>query len=323
MTLKAEKLSKKFGDSWALRDVSFDAGPGEVLGIYGPSGVGKSTLLRLLSGSDTPSAGAIFHRGTEVTKLACDERNFHFPTLSNQSIWKALFKTGKASQLADGVGQGLAIDRALESVTNVLLLDNSFCDMDKHMRFAKFARVRKAVKDKGLSVVYASNDFDDVFELCDRVAVLLGGEIVQIGTPQEVYEYPVSAAVARTVGRNNLFTARRLSSSKADMPEFQTIAGEHRLFTHKVPLSSLGPINQDATLAIRPENISISFGASFPDDNLLKATIAYVKPRGATTLVGLDSNGLMLDALVLRLVGLNVGDECMVGLPPDRIQILT
>jgi hypothetical protein len=75
-------------------------------------------------------------------------------------------------------------------------------------------------------------------------------------------------------------------------------------------------------LAIRPENISISFGASFPEDNLLKASVVKISPQGATTLLTVDSNGLTLDILVLRLVGLNVGDECMIGLPPDRIMVL-
>ena len=148
------------------------------------------------------------------------------------------------------------------------------------------------------------------------------GRIIQIGKPREVYENPNSVAVAKTTGRNNLIKARRLTSTKAEMPEFQTLNGEHRLFTDKVDKSNLGAINQNITLAIRPEHISISFGASFPEDNLLKAKITDVKYLGATTLITLDAKGLSLEALVLRLVGLNIGDECVVGLPPDRILVL-
>jgi ABC-type Fe3+/spermidine/putrescine transport system ATPase subunit len=81
-------------------------------------------------------------------------------------------------------------------------------------------------------------------------------------------------------------------------------------------------LNQNINLMIRPEQISISFGASFPEDNLLKATVSAVTPMGATTRVELDCDGLRLEALVLRLVGLNIGEECMVGLPPDRIIVL-
>jgi ABC-type Fe3+/spermidine/putrescine transport system ATPase subunit len=101
------------------------------------------------------------------------------------------------------------------------------------------------------------------------------------------------------------------------------LEGNHRLFAQKTESKhALGAINQNVSLAIRPEHISMSFGASFPEDNLLKAVVRSVTYLGATTRVELDCSGLRLEAMVLRLVGLNVGDECMVGLPPDRILIL-
>jgi ABC-type Fe3+/spermidine/putrescine transport system ATPase subunit len=104
--------------------------------------------------------------------------------------------------------------------------------------------------------------------------------------------------------------------------EFQTLTGDHRLQVDKTEKSLLGAITNNVTLAIRPEHISISFGASFPEDNLLKAEIVGIEYQGATTRLKLKANGLILEALVLRLVGLNIGDECMVGLPPDRILVL-
>ena len=127
--------------------------------------------------------------------------------------------------------------------------------------------------------------------------------------------------MASITGRNNLFQARRLTSSKADIPQFQTIDGSHKLTIQKTEKSSLGALNQNVSLGIRPDHISISFGASFPEDNLIKAKITGVKFLGPTTLVELDADGLKLDALVLRLVGLKAGDDCMLGLPPDRIAI--
>ncbi|MGH7783226.1 MAG: TOBE domain-containing protein, partial [Candidatus Binatia bacterium] len=137
-----------------------------------------------------------------------------------------------------------------------------------------------------------------------------------------IYDHPYSVSVASVVGRINIFAARRLTSSKSEHPEFMSLEGDHRLFAEKADVKKLGAINKNVWLAIRPENISISFGASFPEDNLLKAVVTDVRPRGSSTLVELDSNGLKLGALVLRLVGLNVGDDCMLGLPPDRIHIL-
>ena len=132
----------------------------------------------------------------------------------------------------------------------------------------------------------------------------------------------MSTIVARATGRCNIFSARRLTSTKFDIPEFQTIDGEHRIFAERSDIAKLGAINRNVSLAIRPENISMSFGASFPEDNLLKAIVRRVEFLGPFTQVELDANGLVLNATVFRLVGLGVGQECMIGLPPDRIKVL-
>jgi ABC-type Fe3+/spermidine/putrescine transport system ATPase subunit len=322
MSLKVSNLSKRYDNNWVLRDVSFEAEKGEVFGIFGSTAAGKSTLIRLISGSEKCTGGSIFHDSSDITVFACEERNFHFPKLTNESTWQNLFKTDKKSQIADGEGQVLALEMALGEADKVLLLDDSFCYMDRLLRHENYTKLRSRVKEKNLIVIVATNDFNEAMLLCDRIAILDQGEIKQIGTPREVYENPNSYAVARITGRNNLIEARRLTSTKAELPEVQTLVGEHRLFARKTEKRELGAINQNVMLAIRPEHISISFGASFPEDNLLKATVESIRFQGATTLIVLDSNGLKLEALVLRLVGLKVGDECMVGLPPDRILIL-
>jgi ABC-type Fe3+/spermidine/putrescine transport system ATPase subunit len=321
MSLKIEKLSKRYEQNWVLRDVSFEAEEGEILGIFGVTGAGKSTLIRVISGAEPCNGGKVYHKTNDITLLSCDERNFHSPRLTNDSFWQRLFKTEKKSALADGEGQVLALNEALEKADSVLLLDDSFCYMDRLLRNDNYKKLKSAAREKRLVVLIATNDFDEAMKLCDRVLVLDKGEVLQIGTPDEIYLNPASARVAYVSGRNNLIEARRLTSNKIETPEFQTIKGEHRLFTNKTDKSRFAPINQNNILTIRPEHISISFGASFPEDNLLKAQITDVRFHGATTLVVLDANGLRLEALVLRLVGLNVGEECVVGLPPDRILV--
>ncbi len=330
MSLKVTNLSKRYDDNWVLRNVSLDIEECEVFGIFGATGAGKSTLIRLISGSENCDGGTIQFDSSDITTLSCDERNFHFPKLTNDSFWKSLFNTEKKSQLADGEGQVLALEDALQKADSILLLDDSFCYMDRLLRLENYEKLHRTVDEKKLIVVIAGNDFNEMMKLCERIAVLHEGEIKQIGTPREIYESPNSVAVARITGRNNLIEARRLTSSEAELPEFQTVIGEHGLFTkriekkiEKIEKNLPAALNEKVTLAIRPEHISISFGASFPEDNLLKAQIIDIKFHGATTLIRLDSNGLILEALVLRLVGLNIGDECMVGLPPDRILVLT
>ena len=127
--------------------------------------------------------------------------------------------------------------------------------------------------------------------------------------------------MAKVVGRNNFFLARRLTSSKAELPEYQTLVGDHRLSTRKIERSGLAPLNQNVTLALRPEHVSISFGASFPEDNIIRATVTRIRFLGPVTLVEFNADGLTIEASVLRVVGLSIGEECMLSLPPDRIQI--
>ena len=321
MSLKIENLSKSYDQNKVLKNVSFDAAEGEILGIFGVTGAGKSTLIRIISGSENCDGGKIYHKTSDITMLDCDDRNFHFPRLTNESFWKKVFKTEKKSILPDGEGQVLALQEALNQAESILLLDDSFCYMDRLLRYENYKKLKETVRRRKLTVLVATNDFEEAMTLCDRIVVFDKGEVLQTGTPTEIYLNPVNSRVAHISGRNNLLEARRLTSTKIECPEFQTIKGEHRLFTGKTDKSKFAPINQNNILTIRPEHISISFGASFPEDNLLKAKIIDVRFRGATTLVELDANGLILESLVLRLVGLNIGEECVVGLPPDRISV--
>ena len=194
--------------------------------------------------------------------------------------------------------------------------------MDISQRSDCIAAIRKAAKSRDRIVIFASSDFEQIISLTDEAAFLSGGAIIQTGTPQEIYDEPVSIAAARTTGDNNLITARRVSSTDADLPEFQTIDGGHRLFAQSVHKGRLGSINQNIMLAIRPEQVSMSMGASFPEDNLLKGKVTKIKFRGPTSLIEFDAAGLKIETRVFKVVGLNIGDECMLGLPPHRILIL-
>ncbi|MEO8573640.1 MAG: ABC transporter ATP-binding protein [Pyrinomonadaceae bacterium] len=319
MSLKVVKLSKRYGDRWALSDVSIEAAAGEVFGIFGPSGSGKSTLLNTIHGVTEPDCGSVYFNDKDVSKLDAEAREFTTVQNARRSIWQRISKTKSFSSRGERESQNVL--NAIDSARNAILLDDTFCTMDPRRSEDFIASIRSVAKQRNLPVIFASGNFQQILLACDRVAVLVTGEVKQIGVPQEIYEKPESRVVADVTGRNNLFAARRLTSSKADIPEFQTIDGGHRLFGRRIERGALGALNQNVTLAIRPEQISISFGASFPEDNLLKATVMRVQFLGPTTLIELDADGLKLQVLVLRLVGLNIGEECMVGLPPDRIQI--
>jgi ABC-type Fe3+/spermidine/putrescine transport system ATPase subunit len=194
--------------------------------------------------------------------------------------------------------------------------------MDAEVREECFTAVRRAARSRGRIVIFASSDFQQIAAVADDVAVLSGGSVIQTGTPQQVYEEPKTIAVTRLTGECNLLKARRLTSSDEALPEFFTVDGGHRIFAQTTEKNRLGAINQTVTLAIRPEQVAMSMGASFPEDNLLRGVVSAIKFRGATSLVEFDAAGLKVEARVFRIVGLNVGDECMLGLPPHRILIL-
>ncbi|MBA2620505.1 MAG: ABC transporter ATP-binding protein [Acidobacteria bacterium] len=325
MALNIKNLFKKYGDKWIIRNVSLEVNRGEVLGIYGAVGAGKSTLLRAIAGKVGNDGGAVFFDADDVKNLNCEERRFHFQSVTNDALRQTNFqaKEQAASEMSEGVGQVVALEKALQIADKVLLLDNQFCFMDRETRDENCRKLRRTVEEKNLAVIFATNDYSEIFSVCDRVAVLHDGEIQQTGTPRDVYENPRTAHVARLTGRNNLIKAKIIKNENADALAFETMAGEHRIYSDRLALQHPDVSDGNFMLAIRPEHVSISFGASFPEDNLLRARITDIRFRGATTVVELDADSLILQALVLRFVGLNVGEECMVGLPPDRILVFS
>lgn len=314
MPLRVENLSKRFGDLWALRDVSLDVSDGEVFGIFGTTAAGKTTLLNCIAGNTDPLSGTI-----SINSLPCKKHDIRFA-----ETWKSsssgLFGR-KNIKMSDGQGRIVRFRENLAAAKHVAIFDEPFAAIDTLFRNELSTELRTTAA-KGRIILFASSDFEQIAAVCDRVAVIDAGQIQQIGTPQEVYERPSSIAVASSVGVNNLMLARRLTSSTAEIPEFITIDGEHRLFAHSARIAKLGAINSNVTLAVHPEQLSISFGASFPEDNLLKAVVTGIRFLGPTTIVELDAAGLKLEARVFRVVGLNLGDECMIAIPPDRLQVL-
>jgi ABC-type Fe3+/spermidine/putrescine transport system ATPase subunit len=206
-----------------------------------------------------------------------------------------------------------------------LLFDEPLSNLDVALREETREELRELVGRLGLTAVYVTHDQEEAFALCDRISVMSAGHILQTGAPRELYERPAQIFVARFLGRNNLIAARRLSSSDEPTGRFVTIDGGHTL-SASVEREPLPPINKNCTLAVRPEYLSISKAGdeeqSISGVNTLRARIQAINFSGATTSLRLDASGLTLEALVLQLSDLSVGDTCLVHLPPERINIL-
>ena len=355
--LSLHNLSKRFGETTAVDHVSLPVERGEFFGLLGPSGCGKTTTLRMIAGLESPDTGRVEFDGREITKLPPERRGFGmvfqnyalFPHLNvfenvafglraqglptnkpevlKDEVFRALnlvqltdFEKRRVDELSGGQQQRVAIARAIAIEPKLLLFDEPLSNLDVALREETRAELRSLVKRLNLTAVYVTHDQEEAFALCDRIAVMHQGRVLQVGTPHELYFQPESVTLARFLGRNNLIRAVRLTSSNDPVTKFKTVEGGHTLVvnaTHE-QLMRL-PVNKPCVLALRPEAITLSPGDS-KSENQLTAVVEEIEFSGATSTLRVDANGLKLEVLVL---GETAGpSELHVRLPPERIALL-
>ena len=352
--LSLTKIEKSFGSTRAVDDVTITVNQGEFFGLLGPSGCGKTTTLRMIAGLETPDSGSIEFEGRSITNLPAERRGFGmvfqnyalFPHLNvfenvafglrarhkskaemEQRVAGALelvqlpgYGKRRVDELSGGQQQRVAIARAIAIEPALLLFDEPLSNLDVSLREQTRGELRELVTRLGLTAVYVTHDQEEAFALCDRIAVMVGGKLMQTGQPRELYERPSEISVARFLGRNNLIRSMRLSSSKSSEGEFKTLEGDHTI-KFEVAHDELAPLNKPVILAIRPEHVRlISPGTS--SINSFNAQVREVVFAGATSTVRVDANGLLLEALVLQPNGLQVGQECSVALAPEHLRLL-
>jgi iron(III) transport system ATP-binding protein len=358
--LSLKNISRSFGSTRAVDDVSLDVQQGEFFGLLGPSGCGKTTTLRMIAGLEKPDAGQIRFQNADITDLAAERRGFGmvfqnyalFPHLNvfenvafglrarhaakaemNDRVASALelvqlpgYEKRSVDELSGGQQQRVAIARAIAIQPALLLFDEPLSNLDVSLREETRSELRELVTRLGLTAVYVTHDQEEAFALCDRISVMVGGRLMQTGEPRELYERPSDIAVARFLGRNNLIRAMRVSSSNTNDGEFKTLEGGHRLHL-SVQHSDLSPLNEPVFLSIRPEHVQIETNGTpaasvAPAANSLRGNIREIVFAGATSTVRVDAAGLLLEALVLQPDGLAVNQPCSVVLPHDRLTLL-
>ena len=353
--LTLNNISKTFGSTRAVNDVSLDVNQGEFFGLLGPSGCGKTTTLRMIAGLEQPDAGSIQFEDREITKLPPERRGFGmvfqnyalFPHLNvfenvafglrarhksktemEQRVASALelvqlpgYAKRRVDELSGGQQQRVAIARAIAIEPVLLLFDEPLSNLDVSLREETRSELRELVTRLGLTAVYVTHDQEEAFALCDRISVMVGGRLVQTGKPRELYEQPADIAVARFLGRNNLIRSMRLSSSKTSEGEFKTLEGGHTL-RFPIKLEDLAPLNKPVFLVIRPEHVRLSRDVPSSTTNVLPARVREVVFAGATSTVRVEADGLSLEALVVQPNGFEVGQECEVVLAPEHLRLL-
>ena len=232
-------VSKSFGTFTALRNVSMVIRKGEFFSLLGPSGCGKTTLLRILAGFDDPDGGDVSLDGTSVLRVPPNDRHVNtvfqnyalFPHLSvfeNVAFPLRLRKAPNAmvrsrvgdyldlvqlsahsgkmpAQLSGGQKQRVAVARALINEPSVLLLDEPLSALDAKLRQHMLIEL-DAIHDKiGITFIYVTHDQQEALSVSDRIAVMNAGQVLQIGTPHEIYESPATGFVAAFIGETNMF----------------------------------------------------------------------------------------------------------------------
>jgi spermidine/putrescine transport system ATP-binding protein len=281
-----EHVRKSFGDFKALDDVSVGIRKGEFFSLLGPSGCGKTTLLRIIAGFESPESGSVLLDGLDVLPLPPDGRHVNtvfqnyalFPHLSvfenvafsmrikkateaevQEKVSKYLHLVElvdhahkKPSQLSGGQKQRVAIARALINEPSVLLLDEPLSALDAKLRQHMLIEL-DAIHDKiGITFIYVTHDQQEALSVSDRIAVMNAGEVLQIGTPQEIYETPATDFVARFIGETNLYEAD-VKSVSGEMVELEVEGfGNISVTAFEPP-----PVGSRVSWTIRPEKIRI------------------------------------------------------------------
>ncbi len=238
MSIELRNVSKHFGDVPAVDRVSFACEEGELLGLLGPSGGGKTTVLRMIAGLEMPTQGDIFIRGQRVNDIPVQKRNIGFVFQSyalfkNMSVfdnvafglkikkWKNPDLTQRVHellqllgldgldrrfphQLSGGQRQRVAIARALAPKPSVLLLDEPFGAVDAKIRQDLRDWLVKLHNELRLTTLFVTHDQEEAMEVSNRIVIFSRGHLEQIGTPQQVYEEPVNEFVARFIGVLNV-----------------------------------------------------------------------------------------------------------------------
>ena len=267
-------VSRHFGTVRAVDDVDLAVDDGEFFSMLGPSGSGKTTCLRLIAGFETPTRGRVLLHGEEVNRRAPYERDVNtvfqdyalFPHMTvgdNVGYGLLVRKVPKAervsrvgdalelvhltgmadrrpAELSGGQRQRVALARALVNRPRVLLLDEPLGALDLKLRQAMQVELKAIQEEVGISFVFVTHDQEEALTMSDRVAVFHDGQVAQVGTPAEVYEYPATTFVAGFVGVSNVLRgplAVRLTGSadpftvrpekvRLEAPDHTAAAGE-------------------------------------------------------------------------------------------------
>jgi ABC-type Fe3+/spermidine/putrescine transport system ATPase subunit len=348
--LTLSHISKHFGATPVLQDVSLAVEPGEILCLLGPSGCGKTTLLRIVAGLETPDQGQILVQGNAITTLPSHRRDFglmfqdyvlfpHMTVGDNVAFGLKMHRWPRARRMArvqellalvelsgyenrpvyelsGGQQQRVALARSLAPNPQLLMLDEPLGALDRTLRDQLLVALRKILKQLGQTALYVTHDQIEAFAVADRVALMRAGRIEQLDTPEALYLRPASPFAAAFLGMENILQGTLISLRP---PIIRTPAG--LLQPHELP-AGLG-VGATVQLVIRPEGARLA-QENEKGPNVLALQLLHRSFRGAHTLMQFAG---MASASELRFEfagaggGAHPGQSVRVTIEPDAIVV--
>ncbi|MBE3066618.1 MAG: ABC transporter ATP-binding protein [Chloroflexi bacterium] len=322
-------LSKQFPGVTALDDISFDVKDGEFFVLLGPTGAGKTTTLRVIAGLEHQESGSVLFDGEAVDNLTPSDRDIAlvfqqyslYPTMSvydnlafplrsplrrksAEEIRKKVEDTAeklrishllkrKTAHLSGGEMQRVSIGRAIVRSPRVFLMDEPLSNLDAKLREALRIELQHLQKTQGSTTLFVTHDQIEALTMADRIAVLNEGRIIQIGTPEDIYDRPATTFIAQLVGspRINLYNARR---------EDDTISISDSDVHLPAPRGSKPP--SEFLVGIRPENVNPDPKGNFTGQLVL------AEPLGVETILHIQSGQRTLLSLVPGITSYHLGD---------------
>ncbi len=309
--VRFENVTKRFGDFVAVNNCTLDIYEREFFALLGPSGCGKTTLLRMLAGFEKPTEGRILVDGQDITDLAPYERpNINmmfqsyalFPHMTvernigfglrqegmdaaeiDKRVEEAMamvelgkFGKRKPHQLSGGQQQRVALARAIAKKPRIMLLDEPLGALDKRLRNQAQFELMAIQERTGTTFIIVTHDQEEAMTVSSRIAVMDHGELIQVATPGEIYEAPLSRYVANFIGEVNVFEGK-VKNFANGLAEIASSSGS--VFKARTPegLSS----GQQVWLAVRPEKIRIGLDKPQGDCNMIEGKVSDVGYLGS------------------------------------------
>lgn len=297
-------IVKQFGDVVAAQDLNLSIRRGEFLSFLGPSGCGKTTALRMLAGFEVPTRGDVLLDGVKINDLPAHKRPVNmvfqhyalFPHLNVSDniayglrqqrprlaasaiaaqVEQALetvrlpgFGARRIWEMSGGQQQRVALARALINQPKLLLLDEPLAALDRKLRRDMQIELQTLQRQLGITFILVTHDQEEALSMSDRICIMRAGRIVQVGSPNELYDRPINRYVADFVGKTNFFDGILAAVSKGD--GVVKAAGGHRLSARTIGALAVG---QKVSVSLRPEQISLGRQSETAHDVTLPVTV--------------------------------------------------